>query len=196
MQRTCAEGVAGLLAHVAQADGDAVASARLQALQQVLHRVALIGHLVVSLHLADHIAHVDGVCLKEDSERGARQGKKLLTTTHGRASLVFNHHVYPICSSLCLLKKVKNEVCFCLIQSFISFPDAVSYQRGVGGVVGRLPLQHGLRLLCAHTVEVSGRQPLVGNHFHHGEVRGRTQVGRDDTHLEPERAIQKGFGPT
>lgn len=69
---TCAQGEASLLAHVAQADGDAVAPAWFQAPQQVLHRVVLGGHLVVPLHLADRVAHVDGVGLIV--REGAREG--------------------------------------------------------------------------------------------------------------------------
>lgn len=60
----------------------------------------------------------------------------------------------------------------------------MAYQRRVWGVVGRLPLQHGLGLVCSHAMEVPGWQPLVGDHFHHGEVGGRTQEGRDGAHLK------------
>lgn len=61
---TCAESEAGLFAHVAQADGDAVSSARLQAFQQVLHRVVLGRQLVVPLQLTDRVPHVDRIRLQ------------------------------------------------------------------------------------------------------------------------------------
>ena len=75
---TCAQREAGLLAHIAQADGDAVSSSGLQAFQQVLHSVVLSGQLVVTLHLPDPIPHMDHICLKiqEVTQRGP-----LLTTS-------------------------------------------------------------------------------------------------------------------
>lgn len=66
-----------------------------------------------------------------------------------------------------------------------------SYQRRVGGVVGRLPLQHGLRLLGTHAVEVPGGQPFVGDHLHHAEVRGGAQVGGDGSHLDKKKKRKK-----
>lgn len=81
-QCTCAEGETGLLAHVAQADGDTVASSRLQALQLVLHRVALIAHLVVPLRLAHHVSHVDGVHLKGKQRESSSTGRRSTCITY------------------------------------------------------------------------------------------------------------------
>lgn len=61
---TCAESEAGLFAHVAQADGDAVSSTGLQAFQQVLHCVVLGCQLVVPLQLTDSVPHVDRIRLQ------------------------------------------------------------------------------------------------------------------------------------
>lgn len=75
---TCADSEAGLLAHVAQADRDAVSTARLQPFKQVLHCVVRGGQLVVPFHLTDHVPHVDCICLKTHSrpERVRTGGKK------------------------------------------------------------------------------------------------------------------------
>lgn len=61
--RTCAQSEAGLLAHVAEADRDAVPSSGLQPFQLVLHRVVLGGQLVVQLHLADPVPHMNRISL-------------------------------------------------------------------------------------------------------------------------------------
>lgn len=70
---TCAEGEAGLLAHVSQAHRDAVSPSRLQAFQHVFHCVVLRGQLVVPLHLTNHIPHVYCICLKKQ-EGNPRSG--------------------------------------------------------------------------------------------------------------------------
>lgn len=69
------------------------------------------------------------------------------------------------------------------------------YQRCVWGVIRRLPFQRGLRFVYSHTVEVPWRQPRIGNHFHHSVVRGRTQEGRDRTHLKTNNKNHDGSGP-
>lgn len=48
---TCVKSVAGLLGHVAEADGDTVAAARFQSLKSVLHRVVLSGDFIITLRL-------------------------------------------------------------------------------------------------------------------------------------------------
>lgn len=79
---TCAESEAGLFAHVAQADGDAVSSAGLQAFQQVLHRVVLGGELVVPLRFTDRVPHVDRVRLQAHGQP-ERDGETQRHTSYG-----------------------------------------------------------------------------------------------------------------
>lgn len=62
--QTCAEREAGLFGHVAQADRDAVSTSRLQTFQRILHSVVLSTQLVVTVHLTDHIPHMDHIYLK------------------------------------------------------------------------------------------------------------------------------------
>lgn len=164
---TCADSEAGLLAHVAQADRDAVSTARLQPFQQVLHCVVLCGQLVVPFHLTDHVPHVDCICLKTQS-----RPERVRTGEKKRRDAWF---VWFVLGDIAATKSSSH------IQER---HDAVSYQRGLWRVVGWLPLQQGLRFVTPHPVEVPGWQPLIGNHFHHPEVRGRAQEGRNGSHLK------------
>lgn len=73
---TCVHIETGLFAHVAQADRDAVSSARLQASQQILHRVVLGGQFVVPLHLTDPVSHVDRIRLHPAAETERTETQK------------------------------------------------------------------------------------------------------------------------
>lgn len=94
---TCAESEAGLFAHVAQADGDAVSSAGLQAFQLVLHRVVLGRQLVVPLQLADRVPHVDRIGLQahshpeRDRERGGTGRRAVMASLPGSNVPVSTH---------------------------------------------------------------------------------------------------------
>lgn len=77
---TCVECEARLLAHVAQADRDAVPASRLQVSQQVLHCVVAGAQLVVFLRLADHVPHVDHVHLQLQTRKQTSTHRHTLTT--------------------------------------------------------------------------------------------------------------------
>lgn len=51
MLGTCVKSVAGLLGHVAETDGDTIATARLQSLKAVLHCVVLSGDFIITFRL-------------------------------------------------------------------------------------------------------------------------------------------------
>lgn len=52
---TCVKSVTGLLGHVAESDGDTVATARLQSLKAVLHCVVLSGDFIITLRLPHRV---------------------------------------------------------------------------------------------------------------------------------------------
>lgn len=60
---TCLKSVAGFLGHVAEADGDAVSTARLQSLKSVLHCVVRSGDFIIALCLPNCVPQMHNICL-------------------------------------------------------------------------------------------------------------------------------------
>lgn len=78
---TCVKRVAGLLGHVAEADSDTVATARLQSLEAVLHCVVLSGDFIITLRLPHRVPQMHHI--------------RLHTTTHAAMTLHAKDNLEP-----------------------------------------------------------------------------------------------------